>query len=159
MIKIRAFAAADIPLIVEKQRQLNQLHRQLNRRFYAPSKAASVEFSSYIARRLKDKDFKIFVAEESGLVIGYVMGWVRLRPPLYERRKVGYLANIFVDEAARGGGVGGRLYRRLEKWFKTKDVNFIEATAYAGNSDTLDAFRSYGLRDLSVTFYKEPRGK
>ena len=159
MIKIRAFKEADIPRIVEKQERLNQFHRKFNRRFYAPSRAASVEFSNYIARRRTDNDFMLFVAEESGVVIGFVMGWIRFRPPLYELRKVGYLSNIFVDEAARGRGIGGRLYRRLENWFKTMDVDFVETTAYAGNTETLEVFRSYGLKDLSVTFYKELRGK
>ena len=83
------------------------------------------------------------------------MGWIEQRPPIYRQRTVGYLSNIFVDEACQQQEVGAQLYRTMETWFQENKVDYIEIRVDARNSAAIRSFKKYGLKELSITFYKQ----
>jgi ribosomal protein S18 acetylase RimI-like enzyme len=155
MIKVRRARPADIPLIARGQKELNRYHLQYEAGFYAPAPAASKEFQAYLAKKLGDPDFLVLAAEDGAAIAGFALAWVERRPPLYKKRKVGYLSNIYVDEAHRRSGLGTRLYARVEAWFRAKKVDFIQTRAHVRNRATLKTFRRWGLKDLSLTLSKE----
>ena len=154
---IRAYTPEDIAALVRHKARLTSQHNALDPDYYAPSPAADEEFGNYLQKRINDADFKVFVAKEGGNCIGYVMGWIEQRPPIYRKRKVGYLSNIFVDEAHQKQEVGAQLYRALETWFQERKVDYIEIRADARNSAAMKSFKKYGFKELSVTFYKDAR--
>lgn len=133
------------------------LHASIDRDYYTPSAHAAEEFKNYIKKRINDNDFKIFTAKDNGICIGYVMGWIEYRPPLYHKRKIGYLSNIYVDEAHQKRKTGEKLYRTMEGWFRGKEVDFIEIKADARNSAAIKSFKKYGFKELSMTFYKDAK--
>ena len=152
---IRAYTPEDIASLVRHKARLTSQHTALDPDYYAPSPAADEEFGNYLQKRINDADFKVFVAKEGGNCVGYVMGWIEQRPPLYLKRRVGYLSNIFVDEAHQKKQVGAQLYRALETWFQERKVDYIEIRADARNSAAMKSFKKYGFKELSVTFYKD----
>lgn len=152
---IKDFQIEDIPLIANQQNLLIQHHLKYDNEYYQISLNSEEEISCYLKKRINDDDFKIYVAENNNKLIGYVMGWITERPPIYEKRKVGYLSNIFVDEIFRNQHIGKLLYQKLEEWFKMNIVDFIEIKADLRNKDTVEAFRHFGFTDLSITFYKK----
>ncbi len=155
MIKIRKYSENDLDFISEKQSLLSEFHFQFDKEYYEPSDNSRQEFKDYIAKRITDENFNILIAESSGKITGYVMGWIDLRPPIYKIRNVGYLSNIFVNSDQRNSGIGKELYNEMEKWFLSKNVDYIEIKSDARNTDTINKFRNHGFRDLSITFYKK----
>ncbi|MDQ3194188.1 MAG: GNAT family N-acetyltransferase [Bacteroidota bacterium] len=157
MIKIRKYSENDLDFISEKQSLLSGFHFQFDKEYYEPSDNSRQEFKDYIAKRITDENFNILIAESSGKITGYVMGWIDLRPPIYKIRNVGYLSNIFVNSDQRNSGIGKELYNEMEKWFLSKNVDYIEIKSDARNTDTINKFRNHGFRDLSITFYKKAK--
>jgi len=151
---IRNYNEKDIDSITEDQKSLNAFHLLIDKNYYAASKDFKEEFASFIRGKIKDKNFRIIVAEDKKRIIGYAMGWVELRPPIYLKRKIGYLSNIYVKDHFRNTGMGKRLYFSMEKWFKKKGVAFIELKTNINNSMAIKRFRSYGFTELSIAFYK-----
>lgn len=151
----RKYSERDLDFISEKQNSLSRHHFQFDKEYYEPSNNSIEEFKNYIDKRITDEDFNIIVAESNGKIVGYVMGWIDVRPPIYKIRNVGYLSNIFVDDGERNSGIGKKLYIELEKWFREKDVDYIEIKSDARNNETINKFRNYGFKDLSMTFYKK----
>lgn len=145
----------DIAAIVLKKSALTRLHAAIDHAYYAPSPDADDEFKKYLEKRVNDADFKLMVAKENDRCIGYVMGWIEQRPPIYCKRTVGYLSNIFVDAAYQQREVGAQLYRAMETWFQASKVDFIEIRADARNSAAMKSFKKYGFKELSVTLYKQ----
>ena len=141
---------------MEKKTILTNLHTAIDPVYYAPSANADEEFKQYIEKRYSDSNFKIFIAEDDDVLVGYVMGWIEGRPPIYYKRKVGYLSNIYVDEAYQKNGIGKKLYLRIESWFREKHVDFIEIRADARNHEAIESFTQCGFNELSITFYKYP---
>ena len=154
MFVIRQYTKEDIAAIVPRKSQLTRLHAAIDPGYYAPARNADGEFENYLRKRVNDADFKLLVAKDNDRCVGYVMGWIEQRPPIYLKRTVGYLSNIFVDEACQKQKVGENLYRGIEAWFKHKKVDFIEIRADARNSAAIRSFKKYGLKELSITFYK-----
>lgn len=154
MIVISAYTMEDIAAIALKKSALSRLHTVIDADYYAPSPAADEEFKKYLEKRAHDADFKMYVAKDNDRCVGYVMGWIEQRPPIYRKRTVGYLSNIFVDEDCQKRDVGARLCGELEKWFQERNVDFIETRADARNSAAIKSFKKYGFKELSVTFYK-----
>ena len=135
---------------------LTNAHAAIDPVYYAPSENAEEEFKDYIEKRSSDTDFKIFLAEEDDVLVGYVMGWIESRPRIYHKRKVGYLSNIYVDETHKRHGIGKNLYHKIEDWFREKHVDFIEIRADVRNSEAMESFKQYGFNALAITFYKYP---
>jgi len=153
---IREYTRQDITTVMEKKSMLTNSHAAIDPVYYAPSRNAEKEFKDYIEKRSNDSNFKIFIAEDDDILVGYVMGWIECRPPIYHKRKVGYLSNIYIDETQQKNGIGKKLYLRIEKWFREKQVDFIEIRADARNHEAIESFKQYGFNELSIAFYKYP---
>ena len=63
---------------------------------------------------LTDERSLVLVAEEGGRLVGSLVAGL-LPMPLYGAR-LGFLQELFVDEAARGGGVGSALMEAFDAW-------------------------------------------
>ena len=157
MINYRKYTENDLDYIVSKQNLLSLHHQQYDKEYYKQSANSKQEFKNYILKRISADDFNVIIAESNEGIIGYVMGWIKSRPPIYDIKKIGYLSNIFVDKEIRNAGVGKNLFTELEKWFKDKGVNYIEIKSDARNNDTIKKFRNYGFENLSISFYKKIR--
>jgi ribosomal protein S18 acetylase RimI-like enzyme len=157
MVKVRSFDLDDVEYVATQQRLLNQCHQCFDDVFYAPAEDASAEFSRYISGRVKDCEFVILIAEQDMEKMGYAMGWIEIRPPVYQYRKIGYLSNIFVAEDYRHRGVGRCLLHSMEKWFKSRQVDFMEIRADVRNIETIRTFETFEFKKLSISFCKNFR--
>lgn len=154
---IRPFGLEDVQYVAEQQLLLNKYHQQFDEGFYAPAGTALEEFSQYVSKRVADSQFALLIAEDGTQQLGYVMGWIEIRPPIYRHYKVGYVSNIFVAEKQRHSGIGRCLYMAIEERFIAHNVDFIEIRSDARNAKTISAFKKYGFEELSLALYKSPR--
>ena len=68
-----------------------------------------------------------------------------------------YLWHIFLDEKARGRGIGRELMRRLEKEARSEGRTRIELNVFADNARARDLYASLGYAEMSSQMYKELR--
>ena len=79
-------------------------------------------------KHLEENDFwRCWIAEENGSFIGAV--WLQLVEkipnPRAEAEHHAYVTNFYVNESARGRGIGTRLLRTAIEWCRTRDVHAI----------------------------------
>ena len=154
-IFVRNYNTNDIDLIADKQEELINFHLNIDKEFYKPADNAKEELKSFLIRKQNDSNFKLLIAEYEGLPVGYVMGWINERPPIYHYRKEGYLSNIYIDAQYRGRGIGSELYKQLENWFVEKGVKYIEIKADCENFDTVKSFIALGFTLKIYGFLKK----
>ena len=83
--------------------------------------------TAWMEDHLKKDAWLCWVAEENEQLIGAV--WLQLVEkipnPRSEAEHHAYLTNFYVDERARGRGIGTKLLRAAIEWCKTADVHAI----------------------------------
>lgn len=98
-----------------------------------------------------DAEREVFVAEVNEQVVGTVDVRVRLIAgnALVLERRVGYLLQLVVDEAARGRGIGRALMEAAADWARRGGCNSVELGVYEFNAPALALYRSLGYETLS----------
>jgi len=84
--------------------------------------------TSWMQKRLDQTDrWRCWVAEQDGRLIGAV--WVQLVEkipnPRFETEYHAYITNFYIEEVARGRGLGSHLLRTAIEWCASRDVHAI----------------------------------
>jgi ribosomal protein S18 acetylase RimI-like enzyme len=86
----------------------------------------------------------LFVAEEAGSVVGFAAGRVRAHPSHFGGQLVGYLSEIFVTPAMRGG-TGTALLERCMSWFADQGLSRVELQVAVRNEAAQGFYRRHGF--------------
>ncbi len=117
--------------VASDARQLAELRYALR----SSTGTATEPQSDFIARcaawmegHLKEgKQWQCWVAERNQKLIGAV--WLQLVEkipnPRAETEQHAYLTNFYIDESARGQGLGSRLLRNVIEWCESRDVHAV----------------------------------
>ncbi len=89
---------------------------------------------------------EIIVAEQNQHVLGFVTCRIRTLPPYFGSKTVGFISEVFVDEAYRSKGIGGCMLDEAKKWFSEQQIDRIELHVVAGNEQGLRFYDRLGWR-------------
>jgi len=90
---------------------------------------------------LENNPDTFLVAEYSGKIIGYVMGY--LRPDLE-----GHIMSIAVDPAYRGNGVGSALLEEVIERLIKKGARYIGLEVRVSNEGAIKLYERFGFRKI-----------
>lgn len=148
---IRVAVASDAVVIGKLWAKLVAYHRQFDAEMPRATPNGPELYARSLIDRLEDSHTRVLVAEADGHVVGYVLGVVvDLVPEMFEHEAGGFLADIYVEEAYRGRGIGRALVENLAAWFKTHGVEHFEWHVAASNVEALAFWRALGGRDLMI---------
>jgi len=101
-----------------------------------------------VAERLDSPVARVFVAECAGRVAGFLSAQVKRLPPMYDPSvgKSGVIAEIFVEEEARGQRVGDRLVSAALAWFEAAGAGTVELQVVPDNPGGLRFWERHGWR-------------
>ncbi len=94
------------------------------------------------AADLRDPDAVVLAGTIDGTPIGYAAGRLEV---VRDGRRLGVITDLFVEEGARGVGVGEALMAQLLDWFRGRDCDGVDATALPGNRATKNFFEGSGF--------------
>ena len=86
--------------------------------------------------------------------VGYAIGAIR---PLADDTCAADVTEVFVEEAARGVGIGSLLLHELLHWATDRGCIGIDARALPGDRDTKNFFESFGLVARAITVHRDLR--
>ena len=122
-----------------------EYHRERDPRFrFLP--AAVREFEQHFLSTVRSRDAVILVAEVHGDVVGYVLGEMHSRKPLYPIGKYGFISDLAVQENHRRQGIGRALVDRLLDWFRRKGATAIELFVAEANPVSESFWTAMGFR-------------
>ena len=119
-------------------------------RFLTPEEGVENGYASFLGSVLHSADDCLFVAEQNGVVSGYVWGgleplsWKELRGP------AGFIHDLAVADDARHSGVGTALIEAGIAWLRERGAPRVVLWTAARNHAALTLFRRLGFRDTMI---------
>ena len=153
---IRRATPADLPAIGRLGALLVEEHHDFDaRRFLAPRPRMPVDYASFIRRQLEAPDSFVWVADDSGDVIGYAFATIEGYDYMALRGPAGVLQDLIVDPERRGRGLGRRLLEAALAHLASRGAPRVVLSAAARNGPAQRLFESAGFRPTMIEMTRE----
>jgi GNAT superfamily N-acetyltransferase len=107
-------------------------------------------YGRFLVSQISNPEAVVLVAERDGAVAGYVfadvegISWKDLRGPC------GFVHDVYVEESARGEGIGRDLLQGAIDWIRSRGRTQIVLWSKFGNESAQRLFASMGFRDTMI---------
>jgi len=160
MVHIRQAKDSDLDYIVSFVKKLSTFNRKnhsITSKYddHEPVLRAIAE-RTQTAFRNRDESSLFLIAEDNQSPIGYVFAKIYEETQVADNGtgKMGLLADLFVDEAARGIGLGQTLIDKTMEWFRSKGIRRVKLHAYSWNKAALKVYEKNGFAEYAVSYEK-----
>lgn len=153
---IRRAESRDLESLGRLGAMLMRVHYAFDRqRFLAPGAGAESGYASFLGSLLDSPDDQIFVAEQDGVITGYV--WAALEPLSWKelRGPAGFIHDIAVAEEARRAGIAKTLMEAAIAWLRERRAPRVILWTAAPNESARALFRRFGFRDTMTEMTME----
>ena len=153
---VRRATPADLPGIGRLGALLVEEHHDFDpRRFLAAMPGTPEGYASFISTQLEDPDKAVFVADDSGDVIGYAYAAVEGYDYMSLRGPAGVLHDIIVAPEHRGRGVGRLLLDAALEFFRSRGVPRVVLSTAEQNEAAQRLFARMGFRRTMIEMTRE----
>ena len=111
----------------------------------------------WLNSRLREPASIGFVAEQDGACVGFLIGRIdewESTPPVLERRKMGIIDAVYVDEHLRRTGVGARLVQHALQVMREQNAVAVETIYDAWSDASAALWREAGFAPWMVHAYR-----
>ena len=117
------------------------------------------EYFKFMMRDCMTNQGKIFVAEDNGVVVGFVSGFVQSyneRDKLdYSCPKKGIIAELIVGKNSRNNGAGKLLLEKMEDYFNAIGCEYIQLDVFEYNDIAKKFYAKNDYEERMVTLFKK----
>lgn len=102
------------------------------------------------------EDTLLLIAEMDSKPAGYALGRIFQQEPNADNGtgRMGLFDELFVDESARGQGLGQMLMDEVMDWFREKGISRVKLHAYSWNSNARSMYEKNGFEEYVVSYEK-----
>ncbi len=143
-VVVRKCEALDLDGIKPVFREFVAFHAGIDSSFVKVEKHEEL-FTDFIRGYLDSETSMVLVAVRRDELIGYCIGMIQEKPPVYPEPRYGYVDNICVLEKHQRSGTGKLLFEEMMRWFKSRGTKRIEMFAALGNEKSTAFWRKMGF--------------
>jgi len=148
---IRKAERRDLDSLGRLGAMLMRTHYAFDRqRFLAPGEGAERGYAAFLGSVLESAEDCVFVAEQDGVVNGYV--YVALEPHSWKelRGPAGFIHDLAVAGEARQSGIGTKLLQVAIAWLREREAPRVILWTAASNETAQSLFRRLGFRETMM---------
>ncbi len=147
-MKIRRMIHEDIGPISTLWLEMMREHERRDHHFALATDHPEQSFCEYLEGILQKQDAVVYVAEESGGVVGYVLALILDNPEIFELQKYGFIGEMSVAQQVRRQGTGRLLWESAKKWFRRKGITVVQLNVSPKNETGIPFWSSLGFGDF-----------
>ena len=153
---IRRADAADLPALGKLGASLLRAHYGFDpQRFMAPHGNPEAGYGWFLGTQLKEDDVAVFVAEQSGDVIGYVYAGIEPQSWKELREMAGFIHDVVVSGEAQRGGVASALVESACDWLRSIGAPRVVLWTAEKNDAAQRLFTRLGFRRTMIEMTRE----
>jgi ribosomal protein S18 acetylase RimI-like enzyme len=153
---IRPALPSDLPTLGTLGDSLVRMHFDFDpRRFMAPHGDTAEGYAWFLGQQLDNPDVVVFVAEQHGVVVGYVYAGVETQNWKELREEAGFIHDVVVTPSARRHGVGAQLIEAACGWCRERGMPRVLLSVAAQNTGAQRLFDRTGFRRTMVEMTRE----
>ena len=139
--------------------ELQELELNLDSEVRQNSPEITHSYFDYLVKNLEKKDGKIFVAEDEGVIIGFMAVILEEGSAPYTKIKhYAYITDIAVLTQYRNQGIGKLLLAEAERFAIKVGLDMLYLDVMAKNNLALDFYHKNGFRDENIGLFKKING-
>ena len=155
-MRIRKAIKSDLPQIVDLWWEMHTSHYRYDRPYYKlPTKKVAKRSAEKHYSGIVDLPEWIFlVADDKGILTGYLCALVENRPPVYQPSKRVLIISTGVREDYRGKRIFKKLYLRMKKSAVKHQPYHIELLVDIDNP-AIEMYKQLGFKNRHIKMYCE----
>ena len=153
---IRRATAADLPALGKLGASLLRTHYGFDpQRFMEPRGDPESGYGWFLGTQLKEDDVAVFVAERSGVVIGYVYAGMEPQSWKELREAAGFIHDVVVAPDAQRTGVASALVESACEWLRSIGAPRVVLWTAEKNDSAQRLFTRLGFRKTMIEMTRE----
>ncbi len=158
--EIRPATRSDLPALARLGARLARAHHAFDpARFFLPDHPIEAGYAWWLGKELANRRAVVLAAVVRGRgaerVVGYAYGRIEPRDWNLLRDRCGVAEDLWVDPAARGGGLGARLVEALVAALEGRGAERVVLYVAARNPLAARLFRRLGFRPTMLELTRE----
>lgn len=130
-------------------------HEQLDPPRFGASPEALERYRGWLQRVSEDDTSVYLVAEDDGAVFGFLLAVLQEEYRIYRVKRVGFIHELWVEDAQRRLGVGAALVTEAKARFKAMDATQVRLETSTYNERAQRLFAACGFRPATIEMLAE----
>lgn len=145
---VRRARREDLRTIRRIWTDLMKLHGDIHD-YYQISNDGGEVWEEYVERYIRDDGARMFVAEADERVVAFVLAYIIRRYSFYEVPRLGVISDIAVDQKYQRQGIGQRLVKQAQDWFKSSGLDRTTVNMVPDNPKAKGFWEAMGFSVLA----------
>jgi ribosomal protein S18 acetylase RimI-like enzyme len=126
-------------------------HKKISAMDHEMVDKAGEMWRQYFERHVRSPIRKALVAEQDGEVVGFLLGEIQKRPPVFKTSSQAFLDSICVVESKRNQGIGGLMLECFAKWASEKGAPYIMLNVVVENTAAIRLYEKHGFKTMILS--------
>ena len=153
MIVISKIKDVDVSKVAELSYMVGKMHDEEMPNYF--NKTTFDEHFNIIKKMKDDDNAMVMVAKVGEEVVGFIcLGIIEDKRLGYKVNKIGVVYNLGVDEKFRGRGIGKKLIKEGECYFKKNGCEVVDLNVYCFNKGAINFYKNLGYEVIDINMRK-----
>jgi len=112
---------------------MEKYHRNIGAVDYEVIEEAPRLWLKFYETHVRSRNRKALVAEKDGKIIGYLLGGIQKRSPIYKKRIQAHIKELAVTKGERRKGIGTKLLEAYAEWARKRKIKYLTMTIVPEN--------------------------
>jgi ribosomal protein S18 acetylase RimI-like enzyme len=123
-IVVRKGRLNDVEIVLKLWQELMDYHHEIAAIDFEMIPNAPSLWIKFYRTHVRSGTKIALVAQVDGNIVGYLLGSIQPRPPVFKVKKEAMITDIFVAQNKRRKGIGTKLVSEFFNWAKTKKMKY-----------------------------------
>ncbi len=123
-------------------------HQRISALDFGMVDRAGEMWRKYFERHVRSRTRKAIVAELNGKIVGFLLGEIQKRPPIFTTARQAYVDSIGVLEIHRKQGIGTVMLEVFAEWTRQNKIPYIMLNVVVENGPAIRCYEKDGFKTV-----------